>query len=261
MKIEIYGNEKRNLIKVIKKKYSQNFEILNRQSKLKPDIIVCYGGDGTLLVAERTEPGIPKVIIRNSQICDKCRDESRDAILRLLSENKFYFSKHYKIEAIFKQKKIVGLNDVIIAHARFNTALRFRVYIDGLPYGGEFLGDGIVVATPIGSTAYYQAITRSNFQEGIGLAFNNTVNSIGHIVLNEKTKIRIKITRGPGMLMFDNDLKRIYLKEQDEIFIQRSNQVANLVDFYSPYRELNIDISKNRLPLGYCQVCRKHYRN
>ena len=32
-----------------------------------PDIVVCYGGDGTLLSAEHRWPGVPKVPIRNSR--------------------------------------------------------------------------------------------------------------------------------------------------------------------------------------------------
>ena len=198
MKIKIYGPDREKLKSYIRRHYPQ-FEILKKQDPTKPKLDICYGGDGTLLLAERKDPGVPKVGIRNSQICATCRNETRDTILKLIAEKKYTVIKHRKITAIHKKRKITALNDIIIGHFHINTAIRFKVYIDGIQYGGEFLGDGIVAATPVGSTAYYQAITRSNFQEGIGLAFNNSVNAIGHIIVNNDTKIKVVITRGPGV--------------------------------------------------------------
>ena len=36
------------------------------------DVIVCFGGDGTLLAAELKWPGVPKVPIRNSRRGIRC---------------------------------------------------------------------------------------------------------------------------------------------------------------------------------------------
>jgi NAD+ kinase len=257
MRVKVYGPEREKLKNFIRKNYPE-IKIIQKVEK-NPDLIICYGGDGTLLLAERLDPGIPKVGIRNSQICNVCRHETRDTVLQLLKEKKFQISEHYKIEATCQGQTVTALNDIIIAHYHVNTALRFKVFVDDLPYGGEFLGDGIVAATPIGSTGYYQAITRSNFQEGIGVAFSNTVNIIGHIVLNDRVKIKVLITRGPGRLRYDNDKSQMNLKEGDEVFIHKSKHITKLVNFSGANKKFNIDISHNRLPLGYCQICRKYY--
>ncbi|MBI4020263.1 MAG: hypothetical protein HY367_02940, partial [Candidatus Aenigmarchaeota archaeon] len=37
-----------------------------------PDFVITYGGDGTILVAERKYPGVPKIPISRSRICSKC---------------------------------------------------------------------------------------------------------------------------------------------------------------------------------------------
>lgn len=260
MKIKIFGLERENLARYIQKNYPY-FTILPQKTKKKVDIVVCYGGDGTLLMAERENPGVPKVSIRNSQICNTCRWETRDAVLRLVSEKRFYITKHFKIEAIYKKHRQVALNDIIIGHQNINTALRYKVYINDRQYGSEFLGDGVVAATPMGSTAYYQVITRSNFEEGIGLAFNNTINSIGHVVINDKNIIKVIVTRGPGRMRFDNYREYYDLKEGDEIIIRKAKEFAQIVNFRGTWEKLNVSISQNRLPLGYCQVCRKYYRD
>lgn len=258
MKIKIYGPERDKLANLINKNYPE-FKILSQQNKQKADFVICYGGDGTLLLAERLNPGIPKVGIRNSQICDVCGGETSKNILNLLAKRNYHITEHYKIEAKCKGHKIVALNDIIVGHYYINTALRFKVFIDNLQYGSEFLGDSVVVATPIGSTGYYQAITHSNFQEGIGIAFSNTVNNIGHIVLNESVDICVEVTRGPGRVRYDNDRSSIPLQQGDKIYIKKSNQVSRLINFNEKNQKYNIDISHNRLPLGYCQICRKYY--
>lgn len=261
MKIKIYGLEADKLKAYIQKNFSENFQILNKKDSKKPEMIICYGGDGTLLMAEREIPGIPKVSVRNSQICDKCKEEIKNTIFKLICQKKYYLAKHHKIEASISKKKIIAMNDIIIGHFYINTALRFKVFINNVQYGGEFLGDGLVAATPVGSTAYYQAITRSNFQKGVGIAFNNTVNSIGHLVVKSDTQVRVEITRGPGRLRYDNARDFIALAKGDIVNICRSNECTEFVNFYSPHNNLNVDISQNRLPLGYCQVCRRYYRD
>ena len=149
MKIRVYGQSRKKLKKYIEKNFKDLELISKEDGGSKPEVIICYGGDGTLLLAEREEPGIPKVAIRDSQICNKCREESKDTVLKLLSQKKYHITEHHKIEALCNGNKIIALNDIIIGHYYINTALRFRVLIDNVPYGGEFLGDGLVAATTI----------------------------------------------------------------------------------------------------------------
>jgi len=257
IRVKVFGPQREKLKKYIIKKYPI-FDIIGKEDK-NVDLDICYGGDGTLLLAERMDPGVPKVGIRNSQICDTCKNETSDTILQLIRDGKYNISEYYKLAAVCKGKTVVALNDIIIGHYYINTALRFKVFIDDIPYGGEFLGDGVVVSTPIGSTGYYQAITRSNFQHGIGVAFNNTVNIIGHVVVNNKAEIKVLITRGPGRLRYDNDRSQISLVKGDEVLIHKSKQISRLINFSRKNEKYNIDVSHNRLPLGYCQICRKYY--
>ena len=163
------------------------------------------------------------------------------------------------MEAEVKRKKVYGLNDILIAHETINTALRFKISLDGIQYGHEILGDGVLISTPFGSTGYYQSITRSNFQKGIGIAFNNTVNFIGHLVIKEKTNIKIEVTRGPGLVAPDNSKKAIRINTGDIIKVNRSDKFANLAHFKGKNRKYNIGMSQNRVPLGLCQICAKGY--
>ncbi|MFH1536738.1 MAG: hypothetical protein ABID45_01995 [Patescibacteria group bacterium] len=253
MRIQIVGLEKKELASYIRKNHPK-LKITNN-----PEVILCYGGDGTLLYAERHFPKKIKVMIRKSQICSKCLNETRENILQELEKKNFKIIQQHLLEAAVKKNKVYGLNDILIAHEKINTALRFKISLDGIQYGHEILGDGVLISTPFGSTGYYQSITRSNFQRGIGIAFNNTVNFIGHLVIKEKTIIKIEITRGPGLVFPDNAKKSIKVETGDIIKISRSTKFANLANFKGKNRKYNIGMSQNRVPLGLCQICAKGY--
>lgn len=254
MRVQVTGLERADLKKYIRK----NHPGLKITSK-NPEAIICYGGDGTLLYAERHFPHKVKVMIRKSQVCDKCVAETKQRILTELEKKNFSIFKHNLLEARLKNKKLFGLNDILVGHDQMNSALRFKVYLDEVQYGHEILGDGILVSTPFGSTGYYQSITRSNFQEGLGIAFSNSVNVTDNLVVKNRTKIKIEISRGPGMLVQDNAKETIKLEAGDVIHIYRSKKYARLAQIKGRGKKYNIGMSQNRVPLGYCQVCGKEF--
>ena len=46
-----------------------------------------------------------------------------------------------------------ALNDVVVARGTLSRMVKFQVFVDGKLYS-TFKGDGLIVATPTGSTAY-----------------------------------------------------------------------------------------------------------
>lgn len=224
--------------------------------RTKPDFVLCYGGDGTLLYAEREHPGVPKVMIRNSRVCAKCARETRETILALLTEGKYFLQTHQLLEAKIGSNTLYGLNDIIIGHAAINTSLRYQVQLNGEQYGNEYIGDGVIVSTPLGSTGYYQSVTQSTFQDGLGIAFNNTVHIIGHLVVSESTEIKIKVNRGPAVVVADNAKKFIEMDKGAVAVIKQSHRSTDIVYFKGKrYWQYNMSLGVNREPLGYCQIC------
>ncbi len=191
-----------------------------------PDVVITYGGDGLLLHSEREWPGVPKLPLRNSRHGKKCEPRTVQEALDRLARGELLPVRQAKVRADLKGESRVGLNDIIVHNARPTATVRCRVRIDGRPFGGEVVGDGVVVATPFGSTAYYRSITRSTFDVGLGVAFNNSTEPVDHLVLPESAHVRVVITRGPALVAADNDPHPLPMDEGDEVLIQRHDADA-----------------------------------
>jgi len=59
MKLLIFGSEKEKIPQLVKK---FGFKLVIKS----PDVVVSYGGDGTLMKSEYQFPGVPKLILRAS---------------------------------------------------------------------------------------------------------------------------------------------------------------------------------------------------
>ena len=195
------------------------------------DLCICYGGDGTLLGAEREFPGLPKLPIRKRR--EMAGQELEAYYLRILDRVKSgqAVPTHLpKLEAVHNGERLLAVNDIILHNARVTSAVRYNVAIDGVEHFGEIVGDGLVVATPFGSSAYYRSITNSVIHVGMGLAFNNSTEPVNHLVLHEDSSITTTISRGPGLLAADNNPRELPLAEGDEVIIRMAEETATILE-------------------------------
>ncbi|MBW2969808.1 NAD(+)/NADH kinase [Candidatus Woesearchaeota archaeon] len=197
----------------------------------RPDIVITYGGDGTFLWAERKYPGIPKALFRYSKTCKKCHNLPITHALELLKKKKYKIKTFNKIQAEACKTKMQAANDIVIRNILPTHAARFTIKVNSKKINEEFVGDGIVAATPFGSTAYFHSITRKTFKKGIGIAFNNTTKPHQPLFLPETAKIEIKITRGEAGMVADNEPRMIILKPGNKIKIKATKKKAKIISF------------------------------
>ena len=225
MKIFLFGKNSEEISALVK---SFGLEITDKN----PEVIFSYGGDGTLIESEFAFPGIPKLLLRGSKICKRCSPLSNEEILKRLAAGQYETEKRIKLEAVVKGEIIAGVNDIVVRNQDHRHAMRYHLWLNNRQIDNmenEIIGDGIVVATPFGSTGYYRSITDSFFELGIGLAFNNSTEQVDHMVLPETSEIKLQIVRGPAIVYADNQDKGILVAEGDEVKIKKSKQVFNLV--------------------------------
>jgi NAD+ kinase len=207
---------------------STNFEIV----ETSPEIVITYGGDGTLIGAERDYPQIPKLPLKNSLICKRCIPLLPKETIDLFLQNKLTLNSFNKLEAIANEDlntKLLGLNDIVLRNKLPNTALRFNVEINSERFE-NLIGDGVVVSTLFGSTGYFHSITKSTFKSGFEIAFNNLTNSEAPIqkLVDVVERIVIEVIRENAYLTSDNNPQILEVKAGDKIVITTSTNFAKI---------------------------------
>ena len=129
----------------------------------KLDCLITLGGDGTLLRGARTLNGAKTPILgvnlgrigflttANAQTLDW----ALDALVRgaYVTESRLALAPFIENKQGERHAKPVVLNDAVVHKGGVARTIRLRVLVDGEEVG-QYSSDGIVVATPTGSTAY-----------------------------------------------------------------------------------------------------------
>ncbi len=199
------------------------FEVVDRE----PDIVLCHGGDGTLLRAERMLPGVPKLSARLGRSAKLCPLHELEAVLERFRDGDLECASLEMLVCRLGHARFHALNDVVLRNDNPALALRFRLYVDGNEVGVETTGDGLVFATPFGSTGYFHTVTRERFESGIGIAFNNcTRGEVAPLKVEGDRVIQVDVTRGPAVLVHDNDTRTVVLRQGHSFQVSRSERKA-----------------------------------
>lgn len=232
VRLLLFGAEAQSLLPEIAK--FANLVVVDRD----PDVVVSYGGDGTLLAAELAYPSLPKVPVLNSARGHRCIPHPPANVIQLLAEGALVSHTYTKLEcAIYQntipepQQIITPLNEITLHKGRINSAVRYKLWINGDPYerGLEILGDGAIVCTAFGSTAYFSKVTRGVFTQGIGVALMATAEHVNHLIVPEDSVIRLRITRGPAILSYDNSQDYLPLEAGGELVVRRNPRGATIL--------------------------------
>ena len=233
MKVFIFGREKEAIQPSV---LAAGFQVVEKN----PDFVISYGGDGALLQAERIFPETPKIILRGSRIAKKAPRLPNKEVLRRIAAGRYSVSDVWKLEAeaetgeakklVPPRAKFIALNDIVIHNEDPRHAIRYRLLMNEREVGGEIIGDGVVFATPFGSTGYYRSITDSFFELGIGIAFNNSTEQSDPMVVMEESEIKVVIIRGPAVLYADNGSENMFLDDGDKVLVKKSRETAKIVN-------------------------------
>ncbi|MEM1645748.1 MAG: NAD(+)/NADH kinase [Ignisphaera sp.] len=126
----------------------------------KVDFLVVVGGDGTLfrVIHRLKHKEIPIIGVRAGRRGFLLDVEPREALNRLrdLLEGRYEIHEYMMLKVIPGEgEDYYALNDIVVASVRDtrSNVISLEVYVDKeLLY--RFDGDGVIVSTPVGSTAY-----------------------------------------------------------------------------------------------------------
>lgn len=115
------------------------------------DALIVLGGDGTMLSAVHKYPGIPLLGLNLGSLGYLAGVDVPhfEEALRALRDGTYTISRRTALAA----NGHVALNDVVFSRGTSGHAAVIALSVDGQP-ATRFFADGLVIATPTGSTAY-----------------------------------------------------------------------------------------------------------
>ena len=125
------------------------------------DLVICFGGDGTLLHMAKTATrhGIPILGVNIGTLGFLAELESGElSLLKKLATDEYAIDNRMMLDVtVHRDRDIIFhdicLNDVVITKGAVARIVHLEVRCDGVQ-ALECAGDGVIVGTPTGSTAY-----------------------------------------------------------------------------------------------------------
>ena len=242
---------------------NENFTVLEHKEYVKKvDIVVVFGGDGTLLNAARKylNYDIPILGINMGNVgflTDISTDNFEKTIKEVLDGN-YKIEERNLVSAKFGNNHLYGLNEVVIHSGAYAQLMRYRLNVnDKVVY--EQRSDGLIIATPTGSTAYALSaggpIIHPSLDVWTILPMLPQSLSSRPFVISSDEKVEMDLFEGP------NENAKICVDGQDDIdipygekiLISKMEKTLKLVhpndnDFFEACREKlgwSLNISKN----------------
>lgn len=158
----IHNELKENAIKISNeiKEYlaDKNVEILLLKQISKADFVIVIGGDGTLLRSfQKIKNKNAKIVAINAGtlgfITEIRKDIYKEILEDILNDN-INIEERYFLEIKIGNKTYEALNEVYLTKDNIKrNIVSSEIYVED-KFLGEFKGDGVILSTPTGSTAY-----------------------------------------------------------------------------------------------------------
>jgi NAD+ kinase len=135
------------------------FEVVEGINAAIASLLVTVGGDGTLLRAARIaiEHDVPLLGINTGRLgflTELDEDDPRLHDLPTLIERGLFMDERTALQAEYDDQRFFALNDVVVRKGEVSRLVPFGLRVDD-GASTQIAADGICVATPTGSTAYF----------------------------------------------------------------------------------------------------------
>lgn len=224
--------------------YTQSARVVERHllPAEKPDLVIVLGGDGTVLAAARVfaKTGTPILSVnlgslgfltevRLADLYSTLEGWCRDCFT--MDPRFMLHSELWRQGALFAEHE--ALNDVVVAKGAIARMAGFQVTLDGQLAAG-FRADGVIIATPTGSTAYSLAANGPILVPDVDALIVTPVCphllTLRPMVVRGDAKLSVRIEGIPDQTFLTVDgQEAIPLRVGDEVRCRRSDYSVKLM--------------------------------
>ncbi|MCW3989414.1 MAG: NAD(+)/NADH kinase [Candidatus Bathyarchaeota archaeon] len=216
--------------------------------EMSPDFMVTVGGDGTILrtAMQMQEPGTPILGVNKGSrgfLTEVAPKNVNDALDRVL-KNDYWIERCIKLSSRQLETGKVfpdSLNEVLLASSMPSKAIDVRIKVNGEPLI-DIQSDGVMVSTPVGSTAYNLSAGGSILHPELKNVILTAISPYSYfrsIVIPDRSIVTMELLKpkADGMVIIDG---RDYTdtKLPTTIEVRFSEHKAKFIRFRSFYERL-----------------------
>jgi NAD+ kinase len=208
----------------------------------KPDLVIVLGGDGTLLAAARVfaRIGVPILSVNLGGLGFLTEVRLTDLYKHLeafstnccaVDSRAMLHTELWRAGKLHREHDV--LNDVVIAKGAIARMGHFSVEVDG-QLAASFRADGVIVATPTGSTAYSLAAGGPILVPGVDTLIVTPICphqlTLRPLVVPGKSHIQVCVEGAPDQTFLTVDgQEAIQMRIGDELRCRRSDYCVKLI--------------------------------
>ena len=220
----------------------------------RADLAVVLGGDGSMLSAARelAPYGVPLVGVNQGRLgfmTDIALGNMREAMDAIVN-GRYALEERTMLRAVLERGgetlfSTLAMNDVVVSKGAAGRLIELLVNIDG-QFMYDLRSDGLIVATPTGSTAYALSSNGPIIQPGVPAIAMVPISphtlSNRPIAVSDAAAIEITIKRAPDARLHYDGHPQHELVEGDRVKLERAPRRARFVhppgyDYFAMLRE------------------------
>lgn len=203
-----------------------------------PDLVIGVGGDGTMLAAVRralrSDAPVLGFNLGTMGFLAAADPETLEEVVSRILEGEYDIVERMTVAATVNGETTSGVNDVVVEKIDAQRLVELAVTIDGLEFV-TYRADGIIIATPTGSTAYSFSAGGPLVDHGLEALVMTPVAAHSlfdrSMVLPPSTEIEMRVIRDRSVHVTVDKSDLGHLGAGESVLVRRGHRPARFVSF------------------------------